>query len=217
MVEFLLHIDKHIQALIHQHGSATYAILFAIIFCETGLVVTPFLPGDSLLFAVGVFCNPGKDALNVWATYLVFCSAALIGDTTNYFIGRTFGHKLFRHEDSRIFKKSHLKTTHEFFDKHGKKTIILARFVPIVRTFAPFVAGMGEMPYRKFIGYSFAGAILWVGLFLFAGYFIGRIPAVENNFGIAIFVMVVVTAAPLGWEIYKARRENIAEKNRQTE
>src|SRR5262249_5051302 len=142
----------------------------------------------------------------------VFCAAALTGDTVNYFIGRTFGEKLFKNESSRFFKKSHLDTTHEFFEKHGRKTIILARFVPIVRTFAPFVAGMGHMPYRKFITYSFAGALIWVGIFLFAGYFLSGIKAVQDNFSVAVVVMVLVTAAPLLWEVYKARREHMAKK-----
>lgn len=209
MIDFILHIDKHIWELIRQYGPQTYGILALIVFCETGLVVTPFLPGDSLLFAVGIFCNPAKGAasLNFGIMFLVFMLAALAGDNVNYFLGRTFGHKLFRNENSKIFKKSHITKTHEFFEKHGKKTIVLARFVPIVRTFAPFVAGMGEMPYRVFLSFSIFGALLWVGIFLTAGYFFGQVPWVEKNFSIAILAMVLVTAAPLAWEIWRGTKE----------
>lgn len=212
ILDLILHLDKYINEIIQQHGTATYLILFAVIFCETGLVVTPFLPGDSLLFAVGIFCHPEKSQLNVFAMFFVLCTAALMGDSVNYFIGKTSGHKLFKNENSKVFKKSHLAKTHEFFEKHGRNTIILARFVPIVRTFCPFVAGMGQMPYSKFITYSIAGAVLWVGLFLFAGYFIGQIPAVHDNFSVAILVMVVVTGAPLVFEVYRNWKESKKEK-----
>jgi membrane-associated protein len=210
LLEFAMHIDKHLGPVIREHGQTTYLILFAIIFCETGLVVTPFLPGDSLLFAIGIFCHPEKSQLNIVATFAVLMAAAFLGDTSNYFIGKFFGVQLFRNENSKIFKKHHLATTHEFFEKHGKKTIVLARFVPIVRTFAPFVAGMGEMPYPRFIGFSILGTGLWVAMFLLGGYFIGQIKAVENNFGLAVLIMVIVTAAPLGWEVYKGIQENKA-------
>ncbi len=210
MLDFVLHIDKHIAELIKQHGAMTYVFLGLIVFCETGLVVTPFLPGDSLLFAAGLFCIAKQEAgsLNVYVAFATFMIAALCGDNLNYLIGRSFGKKLFKHENSKIFKKSNLDKTHEFFDKHGKSTIILARFVPIVRTFAPFVAGMGEMPYRIFLMFSVVGAFLWVGIFLAAGYFLGQIPAVKDNFEIAVIAMVAVTGVPLIWEVIKARREN---------
>ncbi|HWD39104.1 MAG TPA: DedA family protein [Fimbriimonas sp.] len=211
-LDFVIHFDHHLKPFIQEHGTGTYLILFLIIFAETGLVFTPILPGDSLLFAVGVFCHPEKSQLNVWLTFVLLMTAAFIGDTTNYCVGRFFGHKLFRNEKSKIFKKSHLTTTHEFFDKHGKKTIVLARFVPIVRTFAPFVAGLGKMPYPKFITYSVCGTGAWVAIFLFSGYFIGQIPAVEQHFTLALLIMLVLTASPLAWEVYKGFRENKAAK-----
>ena len=211
-LEFVLHLDKHLRTVIHNHGAATYGILAGIIFCETGLVVTPILPGDSLLFAVGIVCHPGPDSLNVYLTFAVFMLAAFLGDTCNYVVGYFFGFELFRNENSKIFRKSNLDATHEFFEKHGRKTIILARFVPIVRTFAPFVAGLGKMPYTRFITYSIVGTGLWVAMFLFGGYFIGQIPAVKNNFGVAVIIMVLVTGAPLVWEVYKGIRENRLQK-----
>jgi membrane-associated protein len=212
LIQLAMHVDRQLGPIIKEHGQATYLILFAIVFCETGLVVTPFLPGDSLLFAVGIFCHPEKSQLNLLFTFAVFMLAAFLGDTSNYFIGKFFGHKLFVNENSKVFRRSHLVTTHEFFEKHGKKTIILARFVPIVRTFAPFVAGMGEMPYLRFISFSVFGTSMWVALFLFAGYFIGGIKAVEDHFGLAVMIMVVVTGAPLIWEVYKGTKESAASK-----
>jgi membrane-associated protein len=208
----VMHIDQQLGHIIRDHGQATYGILFAIIFCETGLVVTPFLPGDSLLFAVGIFCHPEKSQLNIGVTFLVLMAAAFIGDTCNYCIGKFFGAHLFRNEKSKFFNRAHIQTTHEFFEKHGKKTIVLARFVPVVRTCAPFVAGMGAMPFPRFIGFSVLGTTLWVVLFLFGGYYIGAIKQVNENFGLAVLVMVVVTAAPLGWEVYKGFKENQSKK-----
>jgi membrane-associated protein len=208
LLDFVLHIDKHLGHVIRQNGQASYLILAGVIFAETGLVVTPFLPGDSLLFAVGIFCHPDQGGLQPLVAFAVFMVAAFLGDTCNYFIGKFFGQELFRNENSRIFKKSHLAQTHEFFEKHGKKTIILARFVPIVRTFAPFVAGLGKMPYGRFIGYSICGTGLWVAIFLFGGYFIGQIKAVQDHFFIAVIVMVLVTGAPLVWEVWKGIRES---------
>lgn len=207
MIDYLLHIDKHIEELIRLYGAQTYAILFAVVFAETGLIVTPFLPGDTLLFFVGFFCHPSKTYhLNFWLMFLTFMLAAFCGDNVNYFVGRTAGERLFRNENSKLFKRSHLDKTHRFFEKHGPKTVILARFVPIVRTFCPFVAGMGKMPYRQFLLYSVLGALLWVGLFLTAGYFLGQVPAVQKNFALAMLVMAVVTAAPMIYEVWKARK-----------
>ncbi len=207
MIEFLLHIDKHIEVLIRDFGPQAYGILFAIVFAETGLVVTPFLPGDTLLFAAGLFCHPDKAShLNFPLMFLVFMAAALCGDNVNYYVGRSIGPKLFRNENSKIFRKSYLDKTHHFFEKHGKRTIILARFVPIVRTFSPFVAGMGQMPYKEFLLYSVLGALLWVGLFLTGGYLLGDIPAVQNNFGIAMVAMAILTFLPMGFEVWKARK-----------
>ncbi|RYG23634.1 DedA family protein [bacterium] len=207
MIDFLLHIDKHIGELIRQHGTLTYAILAAIVFAETGFVVTPFLPGDSLLFAVGIFCHPSKDYhLNFGIMFAVFMFAALGGDNVNYWLGRTVGDRLFKNEKSRFLKRSNLDKTHAFFEKHGKKTIVLARFVPIVRTFCPFVAGMGKMPYKEFLLWSVIGAFLWVGIFLTAGYAVATIPAVQKNFSLAVVAMVVVTGAPLLWEVWRSHK-----------
>lgn len=207
MIDFLLHIDKHIEELIRNYGAQTYAILFAIVFAETGFVVTPFLPGDSLLFGVGVFCHPDKEVhLNFWLTFAMFMVAALGGDNLNYFLGRRFGPQLFKNDKSRFFKRGNLDKTQAFFEKHGKKTIILARFVPIVRTFCPFVAGMGKMPYREFLLYSVIGAFLWVGIFLTAGYAVAMIPAVQKNFTLAVVAMVIVTGAPLLYEVWRSHK-----------
>jgi membrane-associated protein len=207
MIEHLLHIDKYIEVLIRDYGWQAYAILFAVVFAETGLVVTPFLPGDTLLFAAGLFCHPEKTYhLSFPVMFLVFMAAAFCGDNLNYFIGRSIGPKLFKNENSKIFRKSYLDKTQHFFEKHGKKTIILARFVPIVRTFSPFVAGMGRMPYREFLMFSVIGALLWVGIFLTGGYLLGDIKAVQDNFGLAMIAMAVLTFLPMGYEVWKARK-----------
>lgn len=206
-LQYLLHIDKHIAELIASYGTQAYAILFFIVFAETGLVVTPFLPGDTLLFAAGLFCRPDqRGALSFPIMFAVFIAAALCGDNLNYWIGRRLGPRLFKNENSKIFKRSHLDKTHAFFEKHGKKTIILARFVPIVRTFSPFVAGMGQMHYREFLMYSVLGALLWVGIFLTGGYFLGRLQVVQDNFGIAMIAMAILTFLPMAFEVYRARK-----------
>lgn len=210
-LQFLLHIDKHIAELIGAYGPQAYGILFAIVFAETGLVIMPFLPGDTLLFAAGLFCHPDRPgSLSFPLMFLVFVTAALCGDNVNYWIGRRLGPSLFKNEKSKIFKRSHLEKTHEFFERFGKRTIILARFVPIVRTFSPFVAGMAGMRYREFLLFSVVGALLWVGIFLSAGYFLGRIPAVEKNFTLAMLAMALLTFLPMALEIVKHRRRNAA-------
>ncbi len=208
VVDFVLHLDAHLAELIRQYGPWTYGILFAIVFCETGLVITPFLPGDTLLFAAGIFAHPEKGALNVWILFLVFVGGAFCGDNLNYFIGKTFGAKLFRNEKSRIFKRSYLDKTHAFFERHGGKTIILARFVPIVRTFTPFVAGMGSMTYVHFLAYSVIGAVIWVTVCMFAGFFFGKIPVVRDNFALAILGLVIVTLLPMAFEVWRHRRNS---------
>jgi membrane-associated protein len=213
-LDFLLHLDKKIGPILQQHGTATYWILAGVLFCQTGVILTPFLPGDSLLFAVGIFCHPGKSQLNIGLTFLTLMAASLLGNTFNYFVGKFFGVELFRNDNSRIFKKSHLDSTHQAFEKHGKLAMVLAPFVPIIRTFAPFAAGLGKMPFGTFITYGMLGMTLWIGLFLFGGYFIGSIKVVQDNFGIAVIVILVVTAAPLLWETWKAYRENRAAKAR---
>ncbi|MFC1600523.1 DedA family protein [Patescibacteria group bacterium] len=192
--DFILHIDVHLAEIISQYGVATYAILFGIIFAETGFVMTPFLPGDSLLFAAGAFAALGS--LNIFVLILLLCIAAVIGDTVNYWIGHFFGKKIIANPKIPI-KDEHIKETEAFFEKHGGKTIILARFVPIVRTFAPFVAGIGKMHYGNFISYNVIGGIVWVFLFSLAGYFFGNIPAVKHNFSIVIMVIILISILPM--------------------
>ena len=203
LIDFVLHIDQHLIALTQTYGLWIYAILFLIVFCETGLVVTPFLPGDSLLFAAGAVAALG--GMNVHIAAGLLLAAAVIGDAVNFAIGKYFGEKLFAKPDSRVFKREYLAKTHAFYEKYGGKTIILARFVPIVRTFAPFVAGMGDMHYGRFIRYNIIGALVWVGLLTYAGYFFGELPVVKNNFGLVVIGIIVVSVLPMVVEIAKAK------------
>ena len=203
LIDFILHIDQHLIELTQTYGLWIYAILFLIVFCETGLVVTPFLPGDSLLFAAGAVAALG--GMNVHMAAALLLAAAVIGDAANFAIGKYFGEKLFAKPDSRVFKREYLDKTHAFYEKYGGKTIILARFVPIVRTFAPFVAGMGDMHYGRFIRYNILGALVWVGLLTYAGYFFGELPAVKNNFGLVVIGIIVVSVLPMAVEIAKAK------------
>lgn len=206
VVDFILHIDVHLAELVAQYGIWIYAILFLILFCETGLVVTPFLPGDSLLFVAGALAAlPGND-LNVHTMVALMVVAAILGDAVNYTIGRLFGDKLFSNPNSKIFRRSYLNKTHEFYERHGGKTIILARFVPIVRTFAPFVAGMGKMSYRHFALYNVAGGLLWVLLFTYAGYFFGNLPAVQENLKLLIVAIILLSIIPGVIEVWRHRR-----------
>ncbi|EJL89340.1 DedA family protein [Pantoea sp. BIGb0393] len=207
LVDFILHIDVHLAELVAQYGVWIYAILFLILFCETGLVVTPFLPGDSLLFVAGALAAlPGND-LNVHLMVTLLVIAAILGDAVNYTIGRLFGEKLFSNPNSKIFRRSYLDKTHAFYDRHGGKTIILARFVPIVRTFAPFVAGMGHMSYRHFALYNVTGALLWVLLFSYAGYLFGDLPIVQENLKLLIVGIIVVSILPGVIEVWRHRRQ----------
>jgi membrane-associated protein len=205
---FFTNLDTHIQNMILQYGSQTYIILFLIIFCETGLVVTPFLPGDSLLFAIGMFSTttgePGT--LNLYRVMLLLSSAAIIGDQVNYRIGKAVGPRVFKSDNARIFKRSHLLKTESFFAKYGAKTIVLARFVPIVRTFAPFVAGMGTMSYGKFCAYSVFGAFFWVIVCTMGGYLFGNIPVVKDNFEYGIFAIIGLSILPMVFEYVKHKR-----------
>ena len=203
LIDFILHIDQHLIELAQTYGLWIYAILFLIVFCETGLVVTPFLPGDSLLFAAGAVAALG--GMNVHIAAALLLAAAVIGDAVNFAIGKYFGEKLFAKPDSRVFKREYLDKTHAFYEKYGGKTIILARFVPIVRTFAPFVAGMGNMHYGRFIRYNIIGALMWVGLLTYAGYFFGELPVVKNNFGLVVIGIIVVSVLPMAVEIAKAK------------
>lgn len=204
VIDFILHIDRHLAELTAAYGPWIYGILFLIIFCETGLVVTPFLPGDSLLFVAGAIAT--QDAMNVHLMVVLLIIAAILGDAVNYSIGRFFGAKLFANPDSKIFRRRYLELTEAFYAKHGGKTIILARFVPIVRTFAPFVAGMGHMPYRRFAAYNVIGAIVWVTLFSYAGYFFGNLPVVQSNLHYLIVAIIFVSILPGLIEIIRHRR-----------
>ncbi|SUI52768.1 SNARE associated Golgi protein [Serratia marcescens] len=192
--------------LVAQYGMWVYAILFLILFCETGLVVTPFLPGDSLLFVAGALAALPTNDLNVHTMVALMAVAAIIGDAVNYTIGRLFGEKLFSNPNSKIFRRSYLDKTHQFYEKHGGKTIILARFVPIVRTFAPFVAGMGHMSYRHFAAYNVIGALVWVLLFTYAGYLFGDLPVVQENLKLLIVGIIIVSILPGVIEIWRHKR-----------
>lgn len=213
IIDFILHIDVHLAELVAQYGVWVYGILFLILFCETGLVVTPFLPGDSLLFVAGAIAALPSNDLNVHVMVLLMIIAAIIGDAVNYTIGRIFGEKLFQNPNSKIFRRSYLDKTHEFYEKHGGKAIILARFVPIVRTFAPFVAGMGKMSYRHFAFYNVTGALLWVLLFTYAGYLFGDLPIVQKNLKLLIVAIIFISIIPGVIEIIRHRRAAAKEKN----
>lgn len=201
--DVIVHLDKHLAVLLQQYGTWVYAILFLIVFCETGLVVTPFLPGDSLLFVAGtLWAVSGMDAHWLSVTLIV---AALCGDNVNYWIGRTIGPKVFQWEDSRFFNRKALDKTHLFYEKHGGKTIVIARFLPLVRTFVPFVAGVGRMTYTHFLGYSVFGALLWVLSLVYAGYFLGNIPVVRNNLTLVIVGIIGLSLLPIVVEFLRAR------------
>jgi membrane-associated protein len=205
ILDFILHLDKHLSTLIQTYGLWTYLILFVVVFCETGFVVTPFLPGDSLLFAAGTFA--AVRALNIFWLCLTLSAAAVIGDTVNYWIGHFIGPKVFSKEKTRFFKKEYLDRTHRFYEKYGAETIIIARFVPIIRTFAPFVAGIGRMTYWKFISYNVIGGVGWVALLVLSGYFFGNIPVVRRNFGLVIIAIIIISMIPAAVEFWRHRRE----------
>lgn len=207
LFDFIIHIDVHLAELVAQYGTWIYAILFLIIFCETGLVVTPFLPGDSLLFVAGALAALGDNHINVHLMVLLLIGAAILGDLSNYLIGKYFGERLFSNPDSKIFKQSYLEKTHHFYEKHGGKTIILARFVPIVRTFAPFVAGMGKMCYKRFGLFNITGAILWVSLFMYAGYFFGGLEIVQRNLKLLIVLIIFISILPGIIEVWKNKKK----------
>jgi membrane-associated protein len=194
LIDFVLHIDRHLQGLCTQYGLWVYAILFVVVFCETGLVVTPILPGDSLLFAVGSMAAIG--ALDLAGVVLVLIAAAILGDSVNYSIGNYVGPKVFHEEHGRFLNKEYLRRTHAFYEKHGGKTIIIARFLPIIRTFAPFVAGIGRMTYPRFLFFNVFGGVLWVLIFVMAGYWFGNIPVVKKNFSLVIIALVLIPGIP---------------------
>ncbi len=202
VVDFVMHLDRNLAELTAEYGALTYALLFLIVFCETGLVVTPFLPGDSLLFAAGAVSALGSlHVAGVWGALL---AAAIIGDNTNYWIGRTIGTRLA--SNTRIVKPSHLERTHRFFERYGKSAIILARFVPIVRTFTPFVAGLGRMTYRVYLPFDILGGLIWVSFFVFGGYFFGNVPWVKSHFHIVILAIIVLSLVPMAVEFIRYRR-----------
>ena len=207
LIDFVLHLDEQLATIIAQYGTWTYALLFLIIFMETGFVVTPFLPGDSLLFAAGSFAALGS--LSPWVLFALLGLAAVLGDTVNYWIGKSVGERAFS-GTIRWLKKEHLDRTHEFYEKHGGKTIILARFIPIIRTFAPFVAGVGSMTYPRFITYNVVGGIAWVAIFTFMGFFFGNLPFVQKNFEIVILAIIFISFIPPVLEFFKARKESRA-------
>jgi membrane-associated protein len=202
-VDVVLHLDQHLQWLVANYGPWIYAILFAIVFCETGLVVTPFLPGDSLLFVAGTLAAAGN--MYVHGLFAALATASFLGDNTNYWIGRYIGPRVFKREGSRFFNPAHLARTQRFYDKYGAKTIFLARFMPIVRTFAPFVAGIGRMQYGRFLFYSFSGSIAWVGSLTYAGYYFGNVPVVKQNLTLVIVAIVLLSISPGIIEYFRHR------------
>jgi membrane-associated protein len=195
LFEFILHIDKHLAEIVTNYQSWTYLILCLIIFCETGLVVTPLLPGDSLLFAAGAIAALPGNPLSPYLLVILVLAAAFAGDNTNYFIGSFFGHKVYE-KNYKLIKREYLDKTHQFYEKHGGKTLIIARFMPIIRTFAPFVAGVGDMTYRRFLLFCIIGNILWVNTFIFAGYLFGNIPFIKSNFSLVVFIIIFVSLLP---------------------
>jgi membrane-associated protein len=203
-IDLFLHLDKHLGELVKEYGTWTYLVLFVIVFCETGLVVTPILPGDSLLFAAGAIAALGS--LNPHLLVVLLTIAAVLGDAVNYQIGRYIGPAVFKKEDSRFFKRAHLEKTHAFYERYGGKTIIIARFVPIVRTFAPFIAGVGQMSYRQFALYNVVGAIAWVVIGVYAGYWFGGREIVQKNFSLIIIAIVLISLLPAAFEYWRAKR-----------
>lgn len=210
LIEFILHLDKHLTALVTQYGILTYVILFLIVFMETGFVVTPLLPGDSLLFAAGTLASLGS--LNIFMLYILLAAAAIIGDTVNYWVGRTVGPRIFYKDTGFFLNKDHLMRTHKFYEAHGGKTIILARFIPIIRTFAPFVAGIGKMNYPRFLLYNVTGGLLWVSIFTIGGFYFGNIPVVKQNFSFVIFGIIGVSVLPLVIEFAHHRYKKASKK-----
>ncbi len=207
-IDVVLHLDRYLQVWVAEYGAFIYLILFLVIFCETGLVVTPFLPGDSLLFVAGAVAAGG--GMDIHTLFAVLAVASFSGDNTNYWIGRYAGPRIFSRKGSMLLNPAHLERTRQFYDKHGGKTVLIARFVPIVRTFAPFVAGMGHMAYQRFLFYAFAGAILWIGSLTYAGYFFGNLPFVKDNLSLVIIGIVVLSIMPGVVEYLRSRRSRPA-------
>lgn len=205
LLDIFLHLDKYLSEIIAQYGLLTYLILFITVFLETGIVILPFLPGDSLLFVTGTIA--AIDSLNIFLLFIILSLAAILGDTLNYWVGYFIGEKTFKRE-TRFIKKEYLNRTQNFYEKHGGKTIVIARFIPVIRTFAPFIAGVGRMNYKRFLSYNVFGGVLWVALFVFSGYWFGNIQAVKDNFGFAILAIIAISLLPLIIEIMKNRGKN---------
>ena len=205
LIDIVLHLDRHLQALVNDYGVWIYLILFMVIYCETGLVFMPFLPGDSLLFVAGTLAATG--GMDVHVLFAVLASASFLGDNTNYWVGRFIGPRAFSRSDSRFLNPRHIEKTQAFYAKHGGKTIIIARFIPIIRTFAPFVAGIGKMIYPRFVGFSFAGSVFWIGSLTYAGYYFGNIPIVRKNLSVVIIAIVFISILPGIIEFVRARRQ----------
>ena len=203
LINFIMHIDKYLGDVISMYGPGVYLLLFVIIFLETGLVITPFLPGDSLIFAAGAFAARG--ILNVFLLFIIFAAAAIIGDSANYFIGDFFGKKVF--SKTALVNPEYIKRTESFYERYGAKAIVLGRFIPIIRTFVPFVAGVGKMNYKKFLFNNIIGGVCWAGLFVFAGYFFGTIPFVKNNFTYVIIAIIVLSLVPVFYELWIHRKK----------
>jgi membrane-associated protein len=208
-IDLFVHLDKHISIVLQMFGGWTYLIVFLIIFCETGLVVTPILPGDSLLFGLGTFAAKGD--LDPWLLIVLLSIAAIAGDTVNYAVGRFIGPKIFHRDDVKFFKKEYLDRTHRFYEKHGGKTIIIARFIPIIRTFAPFVAGIGAMTYGRFIIYNIVGGVAWICFFVLGGYYFGNLPFVKQNFTLVIIAIIIISVLPGVIEYIRHRRQAASE------
>lgn len=218
LIDFILHIDQHLAEIIRDYGLWTYAVLFAIIFAETGFVITPFLPGDSLLFAAGAFCARPETGLNVHFMAGLLFIAAVLGDTLNYWLGSKIGHAVFTRDDSVWLRRKHLDRAHAFFEKYGGRAIILARFVPIVRTFVPFVAGAGSMTYSRFIAYNLLGGFVWIYFFIYAGFWFGNQPFVQKNFKLVILAIIMLSVIPIVWELilgWRAARKAAAQPSTQ--
>ena len=209
-VDLILHLDAHLDQILRDFGLWCYVLFFLVIFAETGLVVTPILPGDSLLFALGTFAARGS--LSLTLVFVLLAAAAVLGDSTNYTVGKYFGSMILRRQGAWFLKKEHIERTHKFYEKYGSKTIVLARFMPIIRTIAPFVAGVGKMSYAKFLTYNMAGGVLWIALFVFGGYRFGNIPVVKRNFTVVIFAIVIISVMPAVIEFVKETRRKSHER-----
>ncbi|MBE7443884.1 MAG: DedA family protein [Planctomycetia bacterium] len=210
-IDFVLHLDTHLYDIVNTYGMWVYGLLFLIVFAETGFIATPFLPGDSLLFAAGAISATG--AINVYVLVAILAVAAILGDTVNYWIGYHIGPKIFRRHKSSFFNPAYLERTYRFFDKYGGKTIILARFIPIIRTFAPFVAGIGRMSYSRFVLYNILGAVFWVPVFIYAGYFFGNLPVIKRHFSLMLVVIIIISLIPAILEYIKHRRVKVQAKH----